>query len=219
MAILRPTQSAECWRELLADPEKHWRIGFSARTLAHCWEDAGGLPPEIDSLFGRTAELLVAIPEHKVPLPGGQRPSQTDLFALLRREGRTISCAFEGKVDETFGPTLGEWRKDQSSGKTKRLDHICSLLGLTQPLRDPLRYQLLHRSASAVIEAERFKTDDAAMIVHSFSPNDTGFPDFVPFAELFGLHPTRNQLLTFALPAGKPMHLAWVTGDSKFLTR
>src|SRR3990170_385432 len=102
-------------------------MGCSARTLAHCWEDAKGLPPEIDAVFGGSAKLLLAIPEHKVPLPGGNRPSQTDLFALLRREDRTISCAIEGKVAEAFGPTLGDWLKDHSSGKAERLAHICGL--------------------------------------------------------------------------------------------
>lgn len=170
-------------------------------------------------MFGGSATLLLAIPEHKVPLPGGSRPSQTDLFAILRREDRTISCAIEGKVAEAFGPTLGDWLKDHSSGKAERLAYLCGLLGLVQPLPETLRYQLLHRSASAIIEARRFKTDDAAMIVHSFSKDDLWFDDFARFAELFGLQATKNRLLTFALPTGMPMHLGWVTGDPKFLTR
>ncbi|WP_435053481.1 DUF6946 family protein [Mesorhizobium caraganae] len=36
---------------------------------------------------------------------------------------------------------------------------------------DNIRCQLLHRTASAAIEAQRFKTDIAAMIVHSLSSN------------------------------------------------
>jgi len=33
--ILHVTRSPDDWKALLADPEKHWRTGFSTRTLAH----------------------------------------------------------------------------------------------------------------------------------------------------------------------------------------
>jgi hypothetical protein len=35
---------------------------------------------------------------------------------------------------------------------------------------DAIRYQLLHRAASVVIEAERFNASYAVLPVHSFSP-------------------------------------------------
>jgi hypothetical protein len=31
----------------IEDPVKHWKAGYSARTLAHCWEAADGFPSEI----------------------------------------------------------------------------------------------------------------------------------------------------------------------------
>lgn len=219
MAIYLPTRGAESWRELLADPVKHWAIGYSARTLAYCWEDAKGLPPEIAAMFSGKAMLLLAVPEHKVDLPGGTRPSQTDLFALLRLEDRTISCAIEGKVAEPFGPTLGEWLVDHSPGKAERLAYLCDLLGLTQPLPPDLRYQLLHRTASAIIEAMRFKTDEAAMIVHSFSQSGAWFDDFAKFANLLGGPAVKGRLLTLNLTSGMPLHLAWVQGQARFLER
>lgn len=219
MTIYVPATGPESWSGLLADPVKHWRTGYSARTLAHCWQAATGLPPEIGALFGLEATLLIGIPEHKVELPGGSRPSQTDLFALVRRGEQTISCAIEGKVNETFGPTIQEWLADASAGKIERLDYLCRLLGLTQPLPPTLRYQLLHRSASAIIEAARFKTDEAAMIVHSFSATAIWFDDFAMFLDLLGLKAVRDRLLTVRLPAGLPMHFGWATGDPAFLTR
>jgi hypothetical protein len=219
MAIYVPATGPESWRGLLADPQKHWQTGYSARTLAHCWQAAAGLPPEIGALFGLNTTLLVGIPEHKVDLPGGSRPSQTDLFALVRRGDQTISCAIEGKVGETFGPTIQEWLADASAGKVKRLEYLCHLLGLAQPLPPALRYQLLHRSASAIIEAARFKTDEAAMIVHSFSATAIWFEDFALFMSLFGLEAARDRLLLVKLPTGLPMHFGWATGDSNFLTR
>lgn len=216
MTIYLPSKGAAAWQELLADPDKQWVKGYSARTLAHCWEAAKGLPPEIMELLGTTAELLIALPEHKVDLPGGRRASQTDLFALIRRNGQTVSCAIEGKVDEAFGPTIEEWTKDASSGKTERLTYLCNLLGLKEPPPPALRYQLLHRTASAIIEADRFKTDEAAMIVHSFSSSGKWFEDFAAFVALFGATATQGQLLTITLPSGRPLHLAWAVGDQIF---
>ncbi|MBY0322036.1 MAG: hypothetical protein K2X72_25140 [Reyranella sp.] len=219
MSLYRPTLGPACWQELLADPQKQWRMGYSARTLAHCWEDAKGLPPEIAALFNGRATLLLAIPEHKVDLPGGTRPSQTDLFALVRSQDLTIACAVEGKVAEAFGPTMQEWLTDASLWKAERLAHLCKLLGLKQPLPSKLRYQLLHRAASAVIEADRFKTDEAAMIVHSFSKTGEWFEDFAFFSKLFGLTAAPDQLHSFTLPSGKRMHLAWATGHPSYLER
>jgi len=68
-------------------------------------------------------------------------------------------------------------------------------------LPDELRYQLFHRAASAIIKAERIKTDEAAMIVHSFSPRGAWFGDFA-FAGMFGLKAVKDRLLTFSLPTG-----------------
>lgn len=219
MAIYVPATGPESWKGLLADPQKQWRTGYSAKTLAYCWEAAAGLPPEIGALFGSEAALLIGIPEHKVDLPGGSRPSQTDLFALVRRGERTISCAIEGKVNEPFGPTIQEWLADASAGKIQRLEYLCGLLGLVQPLPPTLRYQLLHRSASAIIEAARFKTDEAAMIVHSFSTTAIWFADFAMFVNLFGLTAIRDRLLTVKLPSGLSIHFGWATGDPVFLAR
>lgn len=40
-----PSTGPDDWQTLLGDPVKHWRTGYSAKTLAHCWEGAGGLVP------------------------------------------------------------------------------------------------------------------------------------------------------------------------------
>lgn len=211
------TRSAECWKGLLTDPEKQWRTGYSARTLAYCWETARGIPPEVARLFAGRLTMLLAIPEHKVHLPGGRRASQTDLFALMRSESATISCAVEGKVEEPFGPTIGEWLAAPSEGKVVRMDFLRHLLELEQVPPPDIRYQLLHRTASALIEADRFKADDAAMIVHSFSPSMARFADFVSFAALFGADVKPDRLATAVLPSGRRLHLGWATGDARFL--
>ena len=44
-----PSRGPDDWQRFLADPEKQWRRGFSARTAAYSWESANGLPPEIEA--------------------------------------------------------------------------------------------------------------------------------------------------------------------------
>src|SRR5688500_2265226 len=108
--IYVPSQGSHEWQRLLAQPEKHWRPGYSATCLAECWEKAAGLPHEVERLLSSIApapELLVALPEHKVPLPGSHRgDSQNDLFALVRAGDQTVAVTIEGKVDEPFGPSM-----------------------------------------------------------------------------------------------------------------
>jgi len=217
--IVVPTSGVKDWQSRLADPEKHWRTGFSAKALATCWEEAGGVPPEVSALLSAIGQpkLLLAIPEYDVPLPGGDRPSQNDVFALLRATDGLIVVMVEGKVSESFGPTLEEWRKDASAGKTERLAHIKARLGLTIDPSPGTRYQQLHRAASAVIEAERFHARDAAMIVHSFSPEQASLGDYQAFLGLFGKKGNVGQLVALGTPNGIRLWSGWAQGDAKYL--
>ena len=111
--IFVPSSGPGDWRALLADPTTQWAREYSARTLAHCWEDVDGFPPEIARTlsqcpaFAGIAPLLI-FPEWKVPLPGGSRPSQNDAWVLAEAGDRLISIAIEGKVAEPFDTTLAE---------------------------------------------------------------------------------------------------------------
>ena len=101
--ILTFTSGPEDWQALLADPTKHWKTGCSARTLAYCWEAAAeeeGFPPEVSKALQQTDEAslreltpILAIPEFKVPLPGGVRPSQNDLFVLADRKSTRLNSS------------------------------------------------------------------------------------------------------------------------------
>ncbi len=221
--IVIPSPGPEAWKALLASGE-HWRQGFSARTLAHCWEAAQGLPPEVASLFlespefdGAEAELLLAIPEHKVPLPGGATASRADVLALARCGGKTIALAVEGKVDEPFGPSVARWLEGASEGKRRRLAFLRKLLGLPADMPGEMPYQLVHRTACAVIEAERFKTDAAAMIVHSFSAKGAGFEAYDRFVALLDPDERTGELAARTLPCGRRLYLGWACGDPRFL--
>ena len=219
--IYFPSDGLAGWQRLLADPEKHWRAGYSAMTLATCWEAAQGLPREIATMvgdIGQPLELLLALPEHKVPLRGSNRgDSQSDVFALVRSGEQTIAITVEGKVDEAFGRPLGEWLTDASDAKKERLASICDLLGLTDPPPGDVYYQLLHRTAAAIIEARRFNTDAACMIVHSFSPTGKWFDAFERFVSLFGIEAGKDRLMAVRPSGSPPLYVGWATGDPHFL--
>lgn len=214
--IYLPSRGPADWQALLADPVKHWRIGYSARTLANSWEAAGGLPREVGAMFGEGAELLLALPEHKVPLPRG-RESQSDIFCLVRAKDETAAVTIEGKVNESFDVLTSEWLVDASEGKVERLRFLCAHLGLRADEVGFLRYQLLHRTVSAIIEANRFKTDFAAMIVHSFSPQRLWFDDFRAFVSALGGEAEADRPCEVVIPGGRRLILGWATGNPAFL--
>jgi hypothetical protein len=160
-------------------------------------------------------EALIIIPEHKTPLPGGSRDSQSDVFLLARHSKGTIACTIEGKVDEPFGPTVGQQMVSPSAGQTLRMNHLCERLGLSG-CPDGIHYQLLHRTVSALIEAERFDAQHAAMIVHSFSPTKKWFDAFAAFVDLLGGAEARDGQPIVISGLSKPLILGWAVGDQRF---
>ena len=158
-----PAASFADWRAFLAQPDLHWVEGRSAKETARAWHNASGFPPPIDKIFRATGEPfesfepLLIIPEHKVPLPGGNRAAQNDVWVLARHRTGLASITVEGKLDETFGELLEDWLKNAGPGRLERLDFLWRKLGLSAEPHGKIRYQLLHRAASALIEAERFE--------------------------------------------------------------
>lgn len=223
--ILAFSTGPDDWRAFLADPDKHWRTGYSARTLAHCWEAADGFPPEVaDALCSSDPLLLdlapiLAVPEFKVPLPGGVRASQNDIFVLARSAAGPVALMVEGKVAESFGPTLGEWFAQPSRGKVQRLRFLLRTLGLPSRPPDSVRYQLLHRAASAVLTGEQYRAVAAVMLVHSFSAEFVGWGDYRAFLALFGVQAQRGVLQRLESPSSIPLFAAWAVGEQSFLQR
>lgn len=217
-----PTRGVESWQALLADPDKHWKEARSAYEAAHSWEAASssprGLPPEVARVLDTSpettaAELVIGLPEHRVALPGGGHASQNDLWALLRAGPSTISMAVEAKAGERLGETVGEWRSDASprSGKPVRLAAIRELLALEEADLDPVRYQLLHRAASALIEAERFGAARALVLVQAFGgeADAKSLADVGGFAGLYGRDFERNRVVHLTDRTPVPLLLAW----------
>jgi hypothetical protein len=218
--ILVPTDGPDTWKRFLAEPDKQWKFGFSAMSTAFSWEQADGVPQEILSLFKNAvepslhdAEIALAIPEYKVDLAGGSRPSQNDVFAVLSCTNGLITMMVEGKAREDFGPLVGDWTKTTSArGVKARLEHIMQSIGLSQRPPDDIRYQLLHRTASAVIEAKRFHAPFAAMVIQSFESSNAKnhYDDFCDFVRLFGVKPAKGSLLELSQPCGCRLFAAWV---------
>lgn len=218
--ILIPSSGPDDWQRFLAKPDLQWKRGYSARTLAQSWEAANGIPPEVAEImagaFGNP-ELLFAVPEHKTPLPGGRRESQSDILALVRHEAGLATYAIEGKVEEAFGDTVADWSRNMSSGKEQRLSFLCSTLGMSDCPPD-IRYQLLHRTASALVEAERFGAPLAGMIVHSFSPERRWLDDFRNFVEILsGCDIASGEAVTVTAPNRSSLVLGWACGNEDFL--
>jgi len=221
--IYAPTKSADDWKKLLAEPQKQWKKGFSARTLAYTWEKAVGFPPEIKQAFAKSdsfqgIELLLAIPEHQVALPGGGHPSQNDLWVLGKMKTGLVSIAVEGKVSEPLGPTVNDWCKNASKGKKERLAYLLSLFSFNLESIGKIRYQLLHRTASSIIEAQRFGANRAMMMIHSFSPYCEWFDDFHAYAALFDIDAQCDQVHRVGRVSDIELFLAWIRGDEQYLS-
>jgi len=224
--IYIPSTKPEDWQSLLADPEKQWRSGYSAKALAYCWQMAEGFPNCIKKTFEKSnidlfhdLEILLAIPEHKVSLPGGRAASQNDLFVLAKSHGQFISIAVEGKVSEPFGGIVSKWLKNPSPGRKKRLEFLCTELGLSVTDVSNIRYQLLHRTVSAILEAKKFNAPNAMMLVHSFSQADEWFENYALFVALFGIDAKMNRIHSAGKVGDIHLYLGWVKGDLKYLQK
>jgi hypothetical protein len=127
--------------------------------------------------------------ERCIELGDGSTPSQTDVLAILRLPNEIAIMAVEGKVDESFGPLVSDWLREAtpSSKKAARLVRLSQTLGIDVSDCETLRYQLLHRTASAVYEARRYHAKVAIMMVHSFDPLDKGFEDFARLSVTMGM--------------------------------
>jgi hypothetical protein len=222
------SQGLSDWRSRLADPVKQWRRGFSAFEAAVAWECArdtdSGIPPTIIGLLNQRSEfadakMIVGIVEHKVSLSFGKHPSQNDVWALVKVGKDLLSLAVEAKAGESFAELVSVWlkTKEKDSDKDSRLDYVLTKLGIPRKDVSDVRYQLLHRTASALIEADRVGARYAAMIIQSFNnPHRKSDPkaqlqDFRVFGEKLGATVEENRLVLVPNRKGIQLYLGWVT--------
>lgn len=194
----------------------HFRPDRSGGALAISWFKANRLPSSIADVLSRDArlsgaELVDGFLERKVDLGDGSTASQTDLLAILGVGDHLAVMAVEGKVDESFGPFVADWlKKDQKKRRSLRLNSLRKTLSLLDSDVGDLRYQLLHRTASALYEAHRYRAPVAIMMVHSFCPSSTGLADYQAFAARLGLNgANKGELAGPVQRLGIDLYLGW----------
>jgi uncharacterized protein DUF6946 len=204
----------------LGKQEKHWKAGRSAHALAYAWHGRKGFPKAIDDSLKRhsifaTAELIDGFFERQTDLGSSGRPSQTDLLAVVGLDDGLAILAVEAKAGESFGKYVRDWR-DGSEGKEARLKSLCTILDLSLDAALPLRYQLMHRAASAILEAKRYRTKTAALLVHSFSDDQKGFEDFCAFMQVLGFGTATSGVLVGPVARDEvSLYAGWVQDDAR----
>ena len=185
---------------------------------------SNGLPSEFSEIVGTETRPILAIPEHTVPNPGGTKPSQSNVFALLAMGAATCTLTVEAVRDKPFGDSIAEWEPDTTSSDII-LDHISEVFGNAGRPPGHLPYQLCHWTASAIYEADRFNAGSAAMIVHSFFPegedqDKDGFDRFAAFCGFLGLADVeKSKPMWTTLSTGRDLLLGWAQGDAKYLRK
>jgi Domain of unknown function (DUF6946)/HD domain len=201
-------------RAYLADPIRQWKPEHSAQALAHAWIPRSDAPAEVDALLRSALGDYVLVEgffERETPLGTKGRPSQTDLLLLLRHERGFAVAAVEGKALEPFGERVRDWN-DGTPGKRARLRDLRLRLGLEGADVGDLRYQLLHRTLAALIEAERYGATDAFMFVHAFADAPESFADFAAFADAIGVGAIAKESLSVPKPLGQiRLRLGWAS--------
>lgn len=105
------------------------------------------------------------------------------LSSLQQPTGPSSSLWKEKSTKDSDKP-VREWLGEvPSPGKLRRLSFLGELLGLQTEELSEIPYQLIHRSASAVIEAGRLAATPMVLI-HSWGTNDEGFGDFARLVSL-----------------------------------
>lgn len=198
----------------------HWKSGHSAQELAIAWSQSStDFPPAVRAVLSMVpeysdAELVDGFFEREIELGSPGRNSQADILVLagLRQEIGII--AVEGKVNETFREFVKDW--NTTPGKQVRLERLTQTLGLETADVGGIRYQLLHRTASAIYEAKRYRCRHAMMLVHSFSPTHRWFEDFAKFSSLMNQPVSAPGSVSIAKTCeGISLRLAWVADSPR----
>lgn len=220
MSFFVPIKELSDWRKFLGDPQKHWKTGRSAKSCAEIWWNASGFPEAIKTVFTtskidlfRDLEFIMGFPEYQVQLPPTSgHPSQNNLWVIAKspKMNQLVSISIEAKVDEPFDQIVGEWIKEETTGKKERLRYICDQLDLDESETHSIRYQLMHRTVSALIMAEKLGTRNALMMVQSFDAKRSGYEDYQEFSKLLGTEPDINKIVKTKPFSGKNLYLAWV---------
>jgi uncharacterized protein DUF6946 len=193
----------------LAKPEDWRRVASTdmrpaAYELAQTWQAAGGIPPGIKKALDdfhappiSGLSLDVAIVEMPV-FVDTKTAATTDLMGYARnRADEPVVLAVEAKAHEPFGLPVRSWLRgevDEPSSNTephpareRRFAFLCERLGFSVDLECGLRYQLLHRTVSAVMEGELHAAAAVVVLIHDFGESAPGnWKDYELYLDALG---------------------------------
>jgi hypothetical protein len=214
----------EDWRPVLG--ERNWeKQTYSAFELAKKWW-SGRWPAEVARVLATGADSSLrglrirhAIAEKPVFLETSKAPSMTDLMIYCRTPANE-NVVVEGKSRETFAQPIRDWvregRLQPKPTRLRRLTFLNNTLGSNFTESSPIRYQLLHRTASVFLEAGLTGATAGIVLIHSFTADDgTNWRDFKEFVrELGGTDAKKNQLIGPISGKSKPnirLFMGWVS--------
>lgn len=140
--------------------------------------------------------------------------------------GREVRCFLPGTksparghsldpVLEDFGPLLADKRAESSPGQGYRLAYLHSLLGVDR-FDDTIRYQLVQRTASALLTAREFHASVAVMLVHAFDTPAARRGEFEAFRKALSAHEIAPLVYHAKQFQGPALFLVWCDGDASF---
>lgn len=205
-------------------PRRQWKRGASAYELARRWQRS--VPPSVTRalesfgppLAGFHAEAVFV--EWPTTLDTPKSPSSSDLLVIgvLPSGGRAVMVV-EGRAKESFGPSIETWIRDGGAAPTPsrraRLDFLEETLRLRLGSDSPIAYQLVHRTAAALLEASKAQAEAAILLVHAFSEdNADAWSDFRRFLRSLGLphEPAKDAIHRIDRPNAVhiPLFIGWI---------
>lgn len=226
--------SLDDWKLITKNHENESR---SAYLVGQQWLGASGkFPSAVHKVISTLSPIQLrpsfSVAEHITVLDTLISPSRTDLMVYCQ-EGKsgTAVIAVEGKVTESFDEPIRFWIRDKrqsrqlqsledlkpfaiNPGKQQRLNWLCERLELSLDKQSEIRYQLLHRTVAALLEARHIGANTAIMLVQSFAECSENWNDYLKFSTEMGFNPTQPNSITESkvLPRfpGIAVRLGWV---------
>lgn len=204
-------KTIEDWVEVVT--RRHYKPGHSAYECAHKWKAVKSKIPEpIASVLQKSRQpLLIDLEicqiqaEYAVYLDVHKSPSKNDLLVFCECQRRQkVVIAVEAKCDESFAQPICDWictadlpnppsqremfkqEKQPVERKLRRLAFLNEVLSQNFGSDSSIRYQLLHRFASAILTARQTFACAGVMLIEAFTQSDRNFKDFQDFCVELG---------------------------------
>lgn len=199
------------WVEIVT--ARNFKPGHSAYECAHKWKGVRSKFPEpitsilqkSESLSLRDLRICQIQAEYAVYLDTHTSPSRNDLLLFCEcQRGQKVVIAVEAKCDESFAQPVRDWlctadspnprsqckmftdEKQPVERKLRRLAFLNEVLSQNFGSDSTIRYQLLHRFASAILTARQTFACAGVMLIEAFTQSERNFKDFQEFCTVLG---------------------------------